>query len=56
MLHFTWVFTECQNTCLGVSSIQRVKNLFYCSAVRAHNSVCSVLRELSALLAEHDYT
>ena len=26
MLHFIWVFTVCQSTRLGVSSIQRVKD------------------------------
>ena len=25
MLHFIWVFTVCQSTCLGASSIQRAK-------------------------------
>ena len=25
MLHFIWVFTVCQSTCLGLSSIQWVK-------------------------------
>ena len=27
MLHFIWVFTVCQSTLLGVSSIQRVKDV-----------------------------
>ena len=28
MLHFIWVFTVCQSTCLEISSIQKVDFVF----------------------------
>ena len=39
MLHFIWVFTVCQCTCLGVSRIQRVSAIFFFYRLRCNHSI-----------------